>query len=283
MKHILFLFTANLLFLACSNEDDNSTEPQTDFKIKSFNRQFHFENSSEDYELERLFDENGQSIRENETYQDLMLYWLYSYNDLGIINEKHNFYGDGSARRSDIFAYDSNNKIDSITYKSADGEIMSVVNYTHENDKVTFQQSSIYGEIYYDAEGRIIKNYTSGDTGTSTQTIEYSGDNITMINLNQSNGYVETYTFEYDEGLNPLYTYYKNNYFNATIGDHSSFFKRPNYFSKNNFIRITYNSSTPNSNYIKTKATIYNADGYPTSAVIKKDDVLIEELTYEYY
>jgi hypothetical protein len=39
----------------------------------------------------------------------------------------------------------------------------------------------------------------------------------------------------------------------------------------------------PDSNYVKTKTTIYNSEGYPTSAEIKKNDVIIKELTYEYY
>lgn len=282
MKRILFLFTASLLFLACSN-DDNGPDESQQLKIKQFRQNFFLEDSSENYTLERLFDATGQTVRENTIYIDLSFYWLYTYNSFDLVTEKNNFYNDGAKRRIDTFSYDSNQRVDSIAFKNGIGEVMSVRIYTKESDKITFQQSSIYGEIYYNAEGRIIKNYISGDTGTSTQTIEYSGDNITMINLNHSNGYVETYTFEYDEGLNPLYDYVQNNYSNATNGDHISFFDRHNYFSKNNYTRVIYNSSAPNSDYIKTKATVYNADGYPISAVVNKNDVLFEELTYDYY
>ncbi|MBK5212051.1 MAG: hypothetical protein JJE55_00140 [Flavobacteriaceae bacterium] len=282
MKRILFLFTASLLLLACSN-DDNGPDGQQELKIKKFIQNFYFNQSTDNYTLERLFDESGQTVRESTIYQDISFYWMYTYNNLGVISEKNHFYGDGTKNRQDIFAYDSNNNIDNISFKNGVGEVISVRDYTEEVDKITFHQSSIYGEIYYNAEGKIIKNYVSTDTGTSTQIIEYSGDNIDLINQTRSNGFVETYTFEYDEGINPLYDCVENNYLNATIGDHLSLFNRHNYFSKNNYTQVTYNSSTPDSNYVKTKTTVYNADGYPTSAVVKKNDVLIEELTYDYY
>ncbi len=282
MKRILFIFSASLLLWACS-KDDNKADGQQELKIKQFNQKFYFDQSSDNYTLERLFDETGQTIRENTIYQDISFYWLYTYNSLGAISEKNNYYGDGTKNRQDIFAYDSNNNIDNISFKNGVGDDISFRDFTVETDKITFQQSSIYGEIYYNAEGKIIKNYVSTDTGSSIQTIEYTGENIDLINQNRSNGFVETYTFQYDEGINPLYDCVENNYLNATIGDHISLFNRHNYFSKNNYTQVTYNSSTPDSNYVKTKTTIYNADGYPTSAVVKKNDVLIEELSYEYY
>ena len=283
MKRILFLFTASLLLLACSNDDNNGPVGPQELKIKKFSQDFYFSQSSDNYTLERLFDEFGQTVRESTIHPIMSFYWLYTYDTSGIISEKNHFYGDGTKNRQDIFAYESNNNIDKISFQNGVGEIISVRDYTTEADKITFHQSSIYGEIYYNAEGKIITNYVSTDTGISTQTIEYAGDNIDLINLTRSNGFVETYTFEYDDGINPLYDCVENNYLNATIGDHISLFNRHNYFSKNNYTRVIYNSSVPDSNYVKTKTTIYNADGYPTSAVIKKNDVLIEELTYEYY
>ena len=177
----------------------------------------------------------------------------------------------------------SDNKIESITYRNAEGEEMSARNFTHENNTIIYHQESLHGEIHYNGEGFIIKHYASGDTGNSTQTIEYTADKITKITTVFSDGRTEAYTLEYDDGINPLYEYVQNNYFNATIGDHQSYFSRYNYFSKNNFTRISYSSSTSVSDYIVTKTTKYNESGYPTSAVIKKNDVLIEELTYEYY
>ena len=282
MKRILFLFTASLLLLACSN-NDNGPDGQQELKIKKFTQSFYFNQSTDNYSLERLFDETGQTVRESTIHSDMTLYWLYSYNNSGLTSEKSFLYGDDILNRQDIFTYDSNNNIDAITFKNSLGEVMGIRDYTKETDKIIFQQSSIYGEIYYNAEGKIIENYVSTDTGTSTQTIEYAGDNIDQINQTRSNGFVETYTFEYDDGINPLYDCVENNYLNTTIGDHLSFFNRHNYFSKNNYTQVTYNSSIPDSNYVKTKTTIYNADGYPTSAVVKKNDVLIEELTYDYY
>lgn len=283
MKTRLFLFAASLLLFACSNNDNGPEGPQ-ELKIKKFTQNFYFDQSTDNYTLERLFDETGQTVRENVTnHPDLSFYWLYTYNNLGIISEKNHYYGDDTPNGQDIFAYDSNNSIDALTFKNGLGDVISIRDYTTEPDRITFQHSAIYGEIYYDADGRIITNYLSTDTGNSTQTIEYSGDNIALINLNRSNGFVETYTFEYDEGKNPLYDYVQNNYLNATIGDHLGLFNRHDYFSKNNYTRVIYNSSTPDSSYVKTKSTIYNADGFPTSAVVTKNDVLIEELTYEYY
>ena len=284
MKRILFLFTASLLLLACSNDDENlSPAEPVEYNIKTFSRNLHFENNSEIYELVRLFDESGETIRESDFYSDLTLYWDYSYNPSGKISSKDNRNGDDIQRRTDVFSYDSNDEIESIAFMDAEGGEMSVRNYTHENDKIIFHQESIYGEIYYNSEGLIIKNYGSGDTGNWTQTIEYAADNITRITTVQSDGRTEIYSFEYDDGINPLYDYVQNNYFNATIGDHRNLFSRHNYFSKNNFTRISYNSSIPDNNYIETKTTVYNEDGYPISAIIKRNEVLREELSYEYY
>ncbi len=282
MKTTLFVFAASVLLFACSNNDNGPDGPQ-ELKIKKFSQNFYFNQSTDNYTVERIFDESGQTTRESTIRPDMSFYWLYTYGPSGIISEKNHFYGDGTKNLQDIFAYDSNNNIDNISYKNGVGEDISFRDYTREIDKITFQHSSIYGEIYYNAEGKIIKNYINGDTSSSTQTIEYTADNITKITKTMSNGNIGTYTYQYDEGLNPLYTYVQNNYFNATIGDHISLFNRPDYFSKNNYTEISYVSSTPDSSYVKTKTTIYNADGYPTSAVVKKNDVLMEELSYEYY
>jgi uncharacterized protein YcfL len=282
MKRILFLFAASLLTFACSSNDDVPAGPQ-ELKIKKFSQNFYFSQSTDNYSLERLFDESGQTVSESTIHPQMTFNWLYNYNSSGLISEKSLFYGVNVHQRKDIFAYDANNEIDGITFENGLGDVLSVRDYTIENDKITYQQSSIYGEIYYNAEGKIVKNYISTDTGTSTQTIEYAGDNINLINQTRSNGFVETYTFEYDDGINPLYDCVENNYLNATIGDHLSLFNRHNYFSKNNYTQVTYNSSTPDSGYVKTKTTVYNADGYPTSAVVKKNEVIIEELTYDYY
>ncbi|MAP80497.1 MAG: hypothetical protein CL526_05360 [Aequorivita sp.] len=271
------------MFLACSNNDDNTPEEIQEFKIKKFSQNFFFDQSTDNYTLERLFDESGQTTHESTIHSDMTLYWLYNYNNSGQISEKSFIYGDDVLGRQDVFAYDQDNNIDKITFLSGTGDVVGIRDYSMEPTKLTFQQSSMYGEIYYNAEGKIVKNYVSTDTGIATQIIEYSGDNIQSINETLNNGFEKTYVFEYDEGINPLYECVENNYFNATIGDHLSLFNRHNYFSKNNYTRVTVNSSVPDSNYVKTKTTIYNSEGYPTSAEIKKNDVIIKELTYEYY
>ncbi|MCG2418575.1 hypothetical protein K8089_06035 [Aequorivita sp. F47161] len=282
MKRILLLFAASLLTFACSSNDDVPAEPQ-ELKIKKFSQDFYFNQSTDNYTLERLFDESGQTVSESTIHPQMTFNWLYSYNSSGLISEKSLFYDVNAHQRQDIFAYDVNNEIDGITFENGLGDVLSIRDYTIENDKITYEQASIYGEIYYNAEGKIVKNFVNTDTGTSTQIIEYTGDNISQINETQSNGFEGTYTFEYDDGVNPLYDCVENNYTNATIGDHISLFKRHNYFSKNNYTQITFISSIPDSNYVKTKTTIYNADGYPTNAVVEKNGVLIEELTYDYY
>ncbi len=282
MKTRLFLFAASVLLFACSSNDNDPDGPQ-DLKIKKFSQNFSFTQNTDNYTLERLFDESGQTISESSIHPQMTFNWLYNYNSSGLISEKNLFYDNNVQHSKDIFAYDSNNQIDGITFENGLGDVLSIRDYTTETDRITFEQPSIYGEIYYNAAGKIIRNYISTDTGTATQTIEYSGDNINLINETGSNGFTGTYTFEYDDGINPLYDCVENNYSNATIGDHKSLFKRHNYLSKNNYTQITYNCSIPDSNYVKTKTTIYNADGYPTSAVVEKNGVLIEELTYEYY
>lgn len=283
MKRILFLFTASLLLLACSNYDDQpkqeeqQEEEPTDLKLKKFSYV-----DATNYKREMLFDEDGQPTHENEKEPEWdLISWLYSYNSQGLISEKQYHYG-AKLLRTDTFGYDSENKIESISYKS--GDITSTYYDTHLDNTISIKMGNTFTTYYYNTEGVIHKIETSSDFSSPTTTIDYLDRNITKVTTTQSfPDFTETYLYEYDDSFNPLYEYVQNNYFNATIGDHSDLLSRPNYFSKNNFAKITYTSSEPDSDYIKTKVTEYDENGYPTRAIITKDDVFDQELSYEYY
>ena len=66
MKRILFLFTASLLFLACSNDDYNGSENPQELKIKKYTSISFDANGTPNGEMvEYFFDENGKKTKDH--------------------------------------------------------------------------------------------------------------------------------------------------------------------------------------------------------------------------
>lgn len=282
MKTKLFLLAACSMLMACSSEHD-ITKPNPELKIKNFIRMVYHTDPSDNVTLTRTFDQSGKPVRDTEEYTNVTIYGLFTYNNSNLISEKSGHYQGGSQIGKDVFHYNSNNQIDSIISQDAQGMIMTAKYFEHYPNRITYNLGSLQGEYNYNADGVMTEINTSGDFSSSSTSITYSSNNISQIINQHSTGETETHSFQYDNELNVLFPYFHNNYFNSTIGDFGFPFNKKDYFSKNNYTQITYTHTDPSNNYTITKNTTYNSDGYPLSAEVKKDGVLIEEHVYEYY
>lgn len=297
MKHALFLFTASILFLACSNDDDNPSpeqqeEEQTEFKIQRFFRVM--ESQSEDYyALEHLFDETGKLTNFTETFDDSPFRDDYNYNNLDGITQRQTInVNQSSIIRTIPFEYDASNKISSITYTSPPPSGMTnTIHFSYQGNTVyTEDDFGSTASYTFDANGKLIQTVTASfemRNGITTETITYSGDQITAIyyenRVEDVMKWWETYSFEYDDKTNPLYENFNNyldNYIYGFVGGMSSF---KFHFSPNNLTKVEYTHSDSSRNYTDIFTNHYNEQDFPINAKVKRNGVLLEELTYEYY
>ncbi|SRX75509.1 hypothetical protein [Aequorivita antarctica] len=288
MKRIFFLFTASLFFLACSN-DDNGSGALQELKIKKYTSISFDANGNQDGHLiEYYFDENGKKTKDHiiDIFGDYE--WNSSYNTLGQVAKKSRKYLNYPVDIVEKYIYNEENKLSYLFMdQDSNGVYEDSLRFTHQTNQIIAQWYSpgdVKKEFYYDAAGNLNAINYIGDLGVvSEELITYdSASNIMQINFT-SGSTQHDYKYEYDENTNPFYKEFHDYYFNTVWRDGGLLSKYSLFFSPNNITKIIFTSSEPSENYIITKNTIYNNDGYPISAVVKKDDVLIEELIYEYY
>ena len=145
MKRILFLFTASLLLLACSNNDDNGPNGPQELKIKTFTTIGVDVNGVPTGDItEYSFNENGtlSQKKTDEAASDYRRVINYTYNQLGQLTESNmTFIGVNTNRRLG-YNYDSANKLDYIT-ESYDGEIPEIYfELTHGPNKISVEHRS---------------------------------------------------------------------------------------------------------------------------------------------
>ncbi len=120
MKTKLFLFTASLLLLACSNDDENplTEEQNTELKIKKFTSiEVDSNGNPTGDRTEYSFNEDGTLAQKkiDEAISDYTEIIYYSYNQLGQLTESNRtFVGDNYNRKLAYF-YDTANNLDYIT------------------------------------------------------------------------------------------------------------------------------------------------------------------------
>lgn len=293
MKRILFLFTVSLLFLACSNDDSNSQpEEQTDFKIKKLSKTFYLEDGTS-YRLDYLYDLSGKRTKWIQDYADIntLFHDDYLYNELGqILESKTTNIIENYVARTISYEYDTSNRISSVTYTSADG-FSNTSHLTYENNTV-FVDDDFGGHksLIFNEEGKLIETFSRSNeplNGTVTETINYNGDLVSSIHYEYSigTGSTEDYVYEYDNKTNPLFENFKNNINNYIYNFTGSMKSFKTDFSANNFTKVKFTSTLPdpNLNYTDVFTTQYNPQGFPISAEVKRNGVLFEKLTYEYY
>lgn len=294
MKTKLFLFTASLLLLACSNDDDGGTEAPQELKIKTFTTIGVDANGTPTGDnTEYSFNENGtlSQKKTDEAASDYTRVINYTYNQLGQLTESNmTFIGVNTNRRLG-YNYDSVNKLDYIT-ESYDGAIPEIYfDLTHEPNKISVEHRSPGFYDYLNYSNNIL---TSIDRlvdlgGYSTENLTYGvAHNLKERAINGSDGFnndfTTNHTYEYDDKINPLYPSFNENPLNL-LGQYwfNLDYWKP-FLSANNFTNEVYtNTQLPQDNYTLLRTFQYNEAGYPISAVVKKDGVLIEEFAYEYY
>ena len=295
MKHILFLFTASLLLLACSDDDENQqSEEQNTFKIKKLSKTFYIEDGTS-YRLDYLYDESGKITKwVHDYYNDgTITHDDYLYNDRGqILESKTTNINENRITRTISYVYDVSNRISTITYLSADGSI-NTSHFSYENNTV-FVIDDLGGnkKLSFNETGKLLNTVSSGNgndplNGTTTETINYTGNLVTSIHYEYSGGSIssKSYIYEYDNKTNPFFENFKNNINNYIYNFNGSMKSFKTDFSVNNFKKVKHSASVPapSLNYTEVFTTQYNEQGFPTSAEVKRNDVLFEELTYEYY
>jgi hypothetical protein len=297
MKRILFLFTATLILLACSNDDNSQPEEQnTELKIKKFTSLGVDANGTPNgNSLEYFFNEDGTLSQKNEdeansNYTRIINYY---YNPLGQLTKSIMTFSGVNTNRTLAYFYDSSDKLDYIT-ESVDGADPNLYfELTHQPNKITIEYAS---PGFYTTLNFNNSTITSIDNlfdlgGHSTEDLVYDATNnilerpkVTVSGIpGEPDTFVEN-SYQYDDKINPLYASY-NNYPLNLLGQYwfNLDYWKP-FFSPNNFTSEVYtNTLRPEDNYTLLRTFQYNEDGYPTGAVVKKDGALVKELTYEYY
>ena len=154
------------------------------------------------------YNEDGllvREIRENSLYGIEMNKYEYDENGLMVRSETSD---EGSVNDGKVFnysyTYDEEGKVTSMLCENANAEWSALVEYTYDEEgriaTATEHSSDVYlTEYFYDANGNVIKTFTTSDGWTRERNYEY-----------QNMG-----TYEYDEKEEPLaekYRDFRNNH-----------------------------------------------------------------------
>lgn len=295
MKKLL-LFTASLFFLACSSDDNNGPDGPQELQIKKFTSISKDANGNPTGDsTEYFFDENGTFTQKKIvvfTFNDTQI-TNYTYNELGQLTEAKTTYPGFNGLKVLGYNYDANNILDNIT-DSYDGSNPDIYyQLTRESNKinVTHRPAGFYTTLNYNNNMLTSTDQLGDGGGHSTENLVYDSTNNITRRSKISNGgiygdpdYYFNYTYQYDTKINPLYPYFSEQPLNLLGENFFNLDYRTLFFSSNNFTSEVYtNTLYPEENYTLSRTFQYNEAGYPISALVKKDDVLIEELTYDYY
>jgi len=291
----LFLFTASLLLLACSNDDKNiqPEEQNIELKIKSYVERGVDENGNlNGDDKEWFFDESGkiEQRRIAEIFYSDVRIIDYAYNNLDQIIEHKTTFLNSSGFATLKYYYDSEKKLDYISEILEQGVRDTILDLIHTPDtiKIIFSPSDLKILIF---ENNILKQINEeGDLGYyGEEMITYDGsqniiDRTITGNSSTGNDFYSIYEYEYDDKVNPLYPYFNEHPLNFLEQPTFSLNYYAPFISPNNFTKYSFVTDyAPDRNFIITRDFQYNNDGYPVSSEIKKNGVLISKGSYEYY
>ncbi len=292
MKRILILFTASLLFLSCSNDDNNNPEASQELIIKKLTSiRIDANGTPNGNSTVFLFNEDGtlSQKKEDETNSNYTRITNYTYNQLGQLTESYMTFEGVNTSRILTYFYDSTDKLDYIT-ESLDGvdpDIYYQLRYEPNKITVIPQLSGFRDYLNYSNNILTSIDRVTDLGGSSTEVISNRGSNITKRETNGTTGpnndFSTNQSYQYDDKTNPLYPSFSENPLNLLGENRFNLDQIKLFFSNNNITSEVSTSTLTEHNYTFTKTYQYNEAGYPTSAIVKKDGVLFEELTYEYY
>lgn len=290
MKRILFLFTASLLLLGCSNDDDSQPiEQNAELKIKKFT-ETHFDTNGEPngQMTEYFFNENGKKTKDHivDAFNDYV--WEYAYNDLGQVTKKSHNYLNYPIDFAEKYYYNSDNKPFVILRdRDNDGVDVDSISFTYQPQQINvqwFTPGQERTEFYYNNIGVLTTVKHHADLGiVNNEAISYdSALNVTRLNVTTDFFNSETnHNYEYDDKINPFYKEFHNlpfnTYYYGYLSMHSQF------ISPSNATKIIRTGTDSSENFVMETSYQYNSSNYPISSETKRDGVLISRATYEYY
>lgn len=254
----LKIFILSLLFISCSNDDEDTNNSETPLYIKSITEEIYYSSTSSSINITNFIYENNKLIKS--------------------INQQDGSYAN---------IYYDGEKVTKIDNLSADNILNDSSTFFYEGDflsKVEFDSGSENYRLYYQ-NGKLIKseygaiNNSVYQIGLSRE-YTYENSNITQVINNEVNNgtiYTSKNIFTYDNKNNPIKymnKYLKLNYSNEVL----------NGLSENN--KLTQDSYYPITNTIPSKFIyqyVYNSDNYPTNIKrLTHSGTLISNTTIEY-
>src|SRR5690606_9153998 len=288
MKRSLFLFTASLLFLACSNDDNNGSENPQELKIKKYTSISFDANGTPNGEMiEYFFDENGKKTKDHiiDAFYDYS--WEYTYNEVGQVTRKAHNHLNYPIDFVENYYYGVNNKI-WVVFRDwdNDGVYMDSISFSYEPQQINvqwFTPGQERTEFTYNNTEVLTSKKHFWDLGVvEDEIITYDNDfNIINVDITSNFNGELNHDYEYDGKINPFYeefhNYPFNTYYYGYLFDHSLF------ISPSNATKITRVGTNSSENYVLEITFQYNDSDYPISSETEKDGVLISQATYEYY
>ncbi len=289
MKNILFVFTASLLLLACSNDDNVGPETPQELKIKKYTSISFDANGTPNGEMrDYYFDENGKKTKDYIKDGAGDYVWEYTYNNLGQVTKKTHNHLNYPIDFVEDYIYNSDNKL-YVIFRDRDNDGVDVdsISFTYQTKQINaqwFTPGMERTEFYYNNTGVLTAVKHKGDLGIiSDEVITYDGSfNITKLNvttdyLNSESNYV----YEYDGKINPFYEEFHSFHFNIDYYGYLSMHSL--FISPSNATKITRTGSDPLENFVSTTSYEYNSSNYPVSSRTELNGTLLSQATYEYY
>ncbi len=290
MRHILFLFAASLLILACSNDDENPMpeEQNTELKIKKYTSIFVDANGTPNGEIiEYFFDEKGKKTKDHIINAFYDYFWEYTYNDLGQVTRKAHNHLSYPIDFVENYYYGTNNK-PIVVFRDwdNDGVDMDSISFSYQPQQINvqwFTPGQDRTEFNYNNTEILTSVKHIGDMGAvGDEIITYdSSSNIINLNITSNLNYEVNHEYEYDEKINPFYEEFHNFPFNTYYYGYIS--SHPLFISPSNATKIIRAGTDSSEDYVLETTFQYNNSDYPISSITKKDGVLISQATYEYY
>lgn len=182
-----------IVLLACSTDSEsegNNTEP-IEIEIKQLKTAF---GTGGDVDFRAYFHYENNVLNKSSLIHG-WIYDSYEINDQGKISSITRYDNGGGPPNQDVDFYDEGN---------FDGE-QSVEEYEWLSGTSFLKSGKTYN---VDEHGRLI-SLNCGGQYCETINIYYSDENIESVVYNEGESYQNIYTFEFDEGINPMFAMFK--------------------------------------------------------------------------
>ncbi len=290
IKTILFLVLTTLFTISCTESDDTGPSEPQPLQIKKLTITRVNENGNPSgSKTEYNFDQNGiftDKLTVDAMFNDTRR-TEYTYNELGQLTQSKEIFLDANSEyRLQLYIYNPDKTLNYITdsFNEENPEINYQFTYDPNRINIEYRSPGFYTQLNYSGNSltTIDDQYDGG--GSFTESISYDiNDNIASLSGTSSVESTSSNTYLYDDKINPLYPYFRQHVLNL-LGE--TFFNINSvslFFSPNNIVSEVATSNFDQNNYSYIRTFQYDEAGYPITAITKRDNVIVSELTYEYY